>query len=113
MHSYCFFVKRAIWIALGVSALALAGCLYTPEVVKAFDRKYPAAESNKIITEYCQSCHNHRDFEPVAHMETAKATYKKKSFRNATECRTCHFVETQLMRNEIIRKTIRPRDVRD
>ena len=101
----------SFWPVLGILALVLTGCYYTPEVVKAFGNKYPVAESNKVITEYCQSCHNHKDFEPVTHMETMKKGYKKKAFQNATECRTCHYVETQFMTNELIRKTRRPNNV--
>ena len=110
-----FFEKSfGVWLALGVLAVTLTGCfLYAPEVVKAFGSKYSAAESNKIITEYCQSCHNHKDFEPASHIESMRKAYKKKSFQIATECRTCHYVETQIVRNELIRKTIRPRDVKD
>lgn len=108
------FKSVGIWILLGVLTFPLAGCfLYAPEVVKAFDGKYTAAENNKIITQYCQSCHNHKDFDPLTHMEAMKKTYKKKAFSNATECRTCHYVKTQFIRNELIRKTIRPHEVKD
>lgn len=98
------------FLPLGFLVFILGGC-YTLEVVKAFDSKFPSEQSNKLITEYCQSCHIHKDFDPPPHVDIMRKSYKQKKFQEATECRTCHYVETQFMRNELIRKTKRPKDI--
>lgn len=98
------------YLFLGLLAIILGGC-YTLDVVKAFDGKFPPEQANKMIIEYCQSCHIHKDFVPQTHLETVKKNYRQKKFQEATECRTCHYVQTQFMRNELIRKTKRPNDV--
>lgn len=97
-------------LVLGFLALILGGC-YTLEVVKAFDGKFPPEQNNKLIIEYCQGCHIHKDFVPATHLDTVKTKYTQKKYQDATECRTCHYVETQFMRNELIRKTKRPKDI--
>jgi hypothetical protein len=93
------------WILalIGISV----GC-YTKEIEKAFDGDFVAADSNKIINDYCQSCHIHRDFNSVGHVEAKSLLYKRKVFRYATECRTCHYLEKQFSLNDFTRKTRRP-----
>jgi hypothetical protein len=83
------------------------GC-YTQVVEKAFDGDFVAADSNKIINDYCRSCHIHRDFDSASHVEEKSLLYKPKVFRLATECRTCHYLEKQFSLNDFTRKTRRP-----
>jgi len=84
------------------------GC-YTQKIEKAFDGDFAAVESNKIIHEYCRSCHIHRDFNKEGHVEAMSLLYKRKVFRYATECRTCHYLEKQFSLNDFTRKTRRPK----
>ncbi len=85
------------------------GC-YTQKIEKAFDGDFVAADSNKIINDYCRSCHIHRDFNPAGHVEEKSLLYKRKVFRYATECRTCHYLEKQFTLNDFTRKTRRPQE---
>jgi hypothetical protein len=85
------------------------GC-YTQKIEKAFDEDFVAADSNKIINDYCRSCHIHRDFNSTDHVEEKSLLYKRKVFRYATECRTCHYLEKQFSLNDFTRKTRRPEE---
>lgn len=98
---------KLFWILalIGVSV----GC-YTQEIEKAFDGDYVAEDSNKIINDYCRSCHIHRDFDSAGHVEEQSLLYKRKAFRYATECRTCHYLEKQFSLNDFTRKTRRPEE---
>ena len=89
-----------------------AGC-YTQKIEKAFDGDFAAVESNKIINDYCRSCHSHRDFNPAGHVEEKSIQYKRKVFRYATECRTCHYLEKQFSLNDFTRKTRRPKEANE
>ena len=86
-----------------------AGC-YTQKIEKAFDEEFVAADSNKMINDYCRSCHIHRDFNPAGHVEEQSLLYKRKVFRYATECRTCHYLEKEWVHNNYQRKTRRPEE---
>ena len=105
--------KRVPWAALAglffIGILALSGCI-NPELEKAFEGGYPSAKNNHIVIDYCQSCHNHKDFDATAHIDTVRANYKRKYFRRARECRSCHFIEKQLIQNQFTRKTRMPQD---
>ena len=98
------------WILalIGVSM----GC-YTKEIEKAFDEDFVAVDSNKIIIDYCRSCHIHRDFDSVGHVGEKPLLYKRKVFRYATECRTCHYLEKKFSLNDFTRLTRRPREANE
>ncbi len=85
----------------------LVGC-YTLKVEEAFKGKFPSHENNKIIHDYCMSCHIHKDFVSSIHVEEMSLDYKRKVFRYATECRVCHFVEKRWYLSDYFRKTRRP-----
>ena len=92
-------------VAVGMTV----GC-YTQKIEMAFDEDVSPIESNRVIYNYCRSCHIHRDFESSGHMEQQSLLYKRKVFRYATECRTCHYLEKKFSLNDFIRKTRRPED---
>ena len=94
-----------ILVLLGMSV----GC-YTQKIEEAFDGDFVAADSNKIINNYCRSCHIHRDFNSTGHIEEQSLLYKRKVFRYATECRTCHYLIKQFSLNDFTRKTRRPKE---
>lgn len=102
-------ILRFFWPALLL--LASWGC-YTLDVERAFDGKFKNKENNRIINEYCQSCHIHRDFDPRDHVESMQKLYRRVIFRTTKECRVCHYIEKIMARNEFIRRTRRPREVR-
>ena len=98
------------WYALlAVPLFLLASCIPEP-LDLALKGKLPEDESNTVITDYCQSCHIHRTFEPVDHAARMQALYDREPYIAALQCRTCHLVgeNTWGMKS---RKTIFPADV--
>lgn len=95
------------WIA-ALAGMSL-GC-YTQKIETAFEGEMAPIESNRMINEYCQSCHIHRDFSSAGHIEEKSALYKRKVFRYATECHTCHYLEKKFSLNDFTRKTRRPEE---
>jgi len=105
--------RRSVFLLTGLGILILtglsAGC-YTQKVEEAFAQDYERAESNRTINNYCRSCHIHRNFIAAGHVEEQSILYKRKVFRYATECRTCHYLEKKFSLNDFTRKTRRPRE---
>lgn len=86
--------------------LLIIGCGSTP-FKKAFKGKFAEVENNRIIYDYCQSCHVHRNLIPATHVEEKSELYKSEKFRKTKECRTCHYIKKNFW-GDIERKTIRP-----
>lgn len=101
------FQMKWLWILVLIGMNV--GC-YTQKIEKAFDGDFATADSNRMINDYCRSCHIHRDFGPAGHIEEKSLLYKRKVFRYATECRTCHYLEKQFSLNDFTRKTRRPEE---
>lgn len=97
------------WILIFALLGVTVGC-YTQPIEDAFDEDFVAADSNKMINDYCKSCHVHRDFDSSAHVEEKSLLYKRKVFRYATECRTCHYLDKQFSLNDFTRGTRRPEE---
>jgi len=92
-----------------VFALAcLAGGCTSWVVKKAFEGEFSSTENNRIINDYCTSCHIHREFSASAHLDEVSPKYRRKVFRYATECRTCHYLEINLLTEVVERRTRRP-----
>ena len=87
----------------------LSGCAH-PDIEQAFRGDLRPGKANKIIGEYCQSCHIHKDFDPPLHVSTVRSLYKRPVFRKARECRSCHYIEKDWMYNQHGRKTRMPAD---
>ena len=87
----------------------LAGCSHI-EVEQAFKGELRPGKANKVIGEYCQSCHIHHDFDPPLHVSSVRGLYKRPVFRKARECRSCHYIEKLWMYNQHKRKTRMPAD---
>ena len=95
------------WVFLGVTILS--GCTYI-EVEKDFKGNLRPGKANKIIGNYCQSCHIHKAFDPLLHVANVRSLYKRRIFRKSRECRTCHYIEKNWMHNQHERKTRMPHD---
>ena len=67
----------------------LASCTREP-LKRALRGDFLASENNRIISNYCRSCHVHKDFAAANHMGNVKAKYKVRQYRDAEECRDCH-----------------------
>ena len=84
-----------------------AGCAERP-LENAFKGEYSTAKNNKVINEYCKSCHIHKNFDPESHVQSVRSDYKRTYFRNAKECRACHYLEKDWVTNSYNRKTRSP-----
>jgi len=91
--------------------LTLSGCR-TIWIEDAFDGDFSLVKNNKIINEYCQSCHIHKDFVAEDHIKKIRPKYSMKIFRTTTECRTCHYIEKKFYENDFSRKTRTPSQVK-
>ena len=96
-------------IFLGILLAIMAGCADL-EVEKAFKGDFRPGKANKVIGDYCQSCHIHKDFDPPLHVSKIRSFYKRTVFRKARECRSCHYIEKDWMNNQHQRKTRMPED---
>ena len=85
----------------------VAGCLKS-ELPIAFEGGFDEKKNNKVISEYCTSCHIHKDFSSEVHIKNMRLKYKSKLFRRTRECRTCHYIEKEWSYNHYFRKTRRP-----
>lgn len=86
----------------------VAGCAER-RIEDAFDGKLTSSKSNYIINEYCKSCHIHKNFDPAEHVKSVRASYKRKYFRRARQCRACHYIEKNWVTNNYHRKTRNPK----
>jgi hypothetical protein len=89
--------------------LASLGCAEV-EVTEAFKGNYDKVKNNKVISDYCQSCHIHKEFNPSEHIHLMQTNYRRTVFKRAEECRICHYVEKHLIYDQFLRKTRRPDD---
>jgi len=96
-------------IFTGMLLALLTGCSNV-EVEQAFKGEFRAGKANKIIGEYCQNCHIHKDFDPSLHVSNVRSLYKRPVFIKARECRSCHYIEKDWMHNQHERKTRMPDD---
>lgn len=78
-------------------------------IENAFHGKFASTENNKVINEYCKSCHIHKTFDPTDHIQAVRSNYKRPYFRRARECRACHYLEKNWVTNNYYRKTRNPK----
>ena len=102
-------IKKLGWAFSVLLFAVLAGCTQM-EVEKAFKGDLRPGKANKVIGDYCQSCHIHKDFDPPLHVSNVRSLYKSRVFRRARECRSCHYIEKDWMHNQHERKTRMPAD---
>ena len=100
--------KKSRIISIFLLAMLL-GCAH-PDIERAFKGDLRAGKANKVIWEYCQCCHIHKDFDPPLHVSNVRSLYKRPVFRKARECRSCHYLEKNWMYNQHGRKTRMPAD---
>ena len=103
----CVFVTQGFLMALFL--VFFSGCSNI-EVEKAFKGDLRPGKANKIIGEYCQSCHIHKDFDPPLHVSKVRDLYNRPVFKRARECRSCHYIEKIWMHIQHERKSRMPED---
>ena len=86
-----------------------AGCSKL-ELVRAFQGEFNSQRNNKVIGEYCTSCHIHKEFDSEQHVAEVRPEYRRRLFRTTTECRACHYLKKQWVHNSVLRKTRRPQE---
>ncbi|MDH3600161.1 MAG: hypothetical protein OEU26_11035 [Candidatus Tectomicrobia bacterium] len=89
--------------------LSLPACRPKP-LEDALKGRLPPEDNNRVITEYCQSCHIHRAFDDLGHVPRMQALYDRSPYTEATQCRTCHLVHKNTW-GDRRRKTIWPAEV--
>ena len=80
------------------------------ELARAFQGEFNSERNNKVIGEYCTSCHIHKEFDSEQHVTEVRPKYRRRLFRITTECRTCHYLEKHWVYNRVLRKTRRPQE---
>ena len=101
------FMSQGVLVALFLGVFS--GCT-NMDVERAFRGDLRPGKANKIIGEYCQSCHIHKDFDPPLHVSKVRNLYSSLVFKKARECRSCHYIEKNWMHNQHERKTRMPED---
>jgi hypothetical protein len=101
-------IKNYQVIILAALIVLTTGCAER-RIEDAFQGKFASAENNKVINEYCKSCHIHKTFDPSDHMGSIRNDYKRPYFRRTHECRACHYIEKNWVTNNYYRKTRNPK----
>ena len=82
-------VQNRVILCSLCALLSLTACHPRP-LDDALHGHLEADEGNRVITEYCRSCHIHRDFDPQRHVERAQSLYDRDPYTSAYECQVCH-----------------------
>jgi len=93
---------------IAIMGIALFSACASVELESAFKGEFPAEKNNAVISNYCQTCHIHKDFDGESHVLKVRETYSTAHFRRASECRTCHYLEKEWVHNNYQRKTRMP-----
>ena len=101
------FYMKYFYVVLFFTLGLATGCIKS-ELPNAFEGAFDGKKNNKVISEYCASCHIHKEFSSKGHVQKIRLKYKRKLFRKAKECRVCHYIEKEWSYNHISRKTRRP-----
>ena len=113
VDSRCFNFFRMIYLSSGLFLAVFlffgAGCSQL-ELSRAFQGEFNSHRNNRIIGEYCTSCHIHKELDSKKHLIEVRLKYRRRLFNTTTECRTCPYLEKQWVHNGVLRKTRRPRE---
>ena len=104
-----FYIKY-FYVVLFFTLVLATGCIKS-ELPSAFEGEFGGEKNNKVISEYCTSCHIHKEFPSKGHVQKIRLKYKRKLFRKAKECRVCHYIDKDWANDHISRKTRRPSQV--
>ena len=86
---------RYFYVISFFTLVLATGCIKS-ELPSAFEGEFGGEKNNKVISEYCTSCHIHKEFPSKGHVQKIRLKYKRKLFRKAKECRVCHYIEKEL-----------------
>ena len=102
-------MRHACLLLLISVLFSLSACRPKP-LEEALKGRLAPEDNNRIITEYCQSCHIHRAFEDLSHVPRMQTLYDRSPYTEATQCRDCHLVHKNTW-GDRRRKTIWPAEV--
>jgi hypothetical protein len=92
-----------------VTLLSLTACRVNP-LHEALKGTLAPDVGNRVITEYCQSCHIHRAFDALTHVPRVQTLYDREPYIEQTQCRACHMVRKDTWGTHR-RKTLWPAEV--
>ncbi len=90
-------------------ASLFSGCA-TPPVEDAFSGDLTEEKSNRVIADYCVTCHVHKDFQAEDHMKRIVFQYSNPKYTEAKACTTCHSYSKSFWLETEHRGTIHPDD---
>lgn len=91
-------------VSIGLILMLTSACA-DRQLDNAFDGDFTADKNNKVITDYCQNCHIHKDFDPEPHIDRLTVKYRRASFRKTRQCRSCHYIKRDWAYNTISQHT--------
>jgi hypothetical protein len=92
-------MRRVARTLFALAFCALTGACASDPVIDAFDGDFERSKETQIIVGYCQSCHNHKDFEPTIHLSEMPYRYEQAPYASADDCRTCHNASLNVWRD--------------
>jgi hypothetical protein len=101
-------IKQSIFFLVAGFVLFSGGCS-KDVLTKAFNGELDYIQENKVITEYCQGCHNHNIFDRNEHVINVSKLYRGEKYLRAKECHLCHSLKTDMW-GYTSHKTKYPRD---
>jgi hypothetical protein len=90
---------------------SISNIMKPSRVEQAFEGKLSPEEANKAIHAYCQTCHIHRNIPENQCLDTKPALYNRPPYKNASECRVCHFISKEFWSSQFHRVTRFPEEV--
>jgi len=95
-------LNRKIIFFLLILLLFAFGCRKPPYDL-AMKGQFPPEKNIKVISGKCRDCHVHKSFDEKVHMEKMPSLYQQKRYKEAKDCRACHYIDKGL--NDRIWKT--------
>lgn len=93
---------------LGIILFSAVACAKSP-IQRAVGGQLLPSESNIVVTNHCQGCHLHSNFNGEAHLASIRVRYPEGSpLRQADNCFQCHSLKLENIFRSEVRTTQRP-----
>lgn len=99
------FLRVLLFVLPMALLLFILSSCSTTQLEQAFQGKFAYTENNRIINDYCQSCHVHKNFLPDQHVFRMVNLYNELPYTKARECRVCHYLTGDPAENDEHRGT--------
>lgn len=107
----CSTIKNGIFYFPRKVSNSVNNIMEPSRVEQAFAGKLSPSEANKAIHAYCQTCHLHRNIPTNQCLEDKPSLYRRLPYKNAAECRVCHFLDKDFWNSQFHRVTRFPSEV--